>query len=206
MPALDALQDRLRAAHTLACGISVDTTHCHAAWAHQLGGVSLSLISDFHPKGELARELDLYLENSGITDRATVIIDAAGVVRYAQSVGVNGKRDMEELVAACEAIDAGWEGAPLRTAEAPRGLPEGAKLYIRDNCMFSRWTLYTRANLGLDLDDALPVVNVSRDPAAKAELERKGGKTQAPALVVGDEVMYESADIAKYLASHCSWR
>lgn len=69
--------------------------------------------------------------------------------------------------------------------------------------MFSRWALYARANL--HLEGVLPVVNVSRDPAALEELMRRGGKGQAPALVTADAVLYESAEIAKFLAERASW-
>jgi len=196
---------RLRAAHTLPVGISIDTTYCHAAWAEQLGGVSFPLISDFHPKGEIAEKFGVYLADKGITDRATVILDADGVVRYAASVGPGGRRDVEALVAECEKLDAAWTGAPLSepspSPSASEPLPDDAQLYVKDNCMFSRWALYARTNL--HLEDRLPVVNVSRDPAGLAELERRGGKSQAPALVIGEQVMYESADIAKYLTDHC---
>lgn len=202
MPALEALQDRLRAAHTLACGISIDSTYCHAAWAEQLGGISFPLISDFQPKGEIAQAFGTYLAQAGITDRATVIIDAGGTVRYAESVTPAGKRDMSAIVAACEEIDRAWQGE-LPAFAAPKGLPEDAALYIKDNCMFSRWALYARANL--HLGEALPVINVSRDPEARATLERIGGKSQAPALVVGEQAMYESAEIAKFLAGCGSW-
>jgi hypothetical protein len=203
LPALEALADRLRAAHTMACGISIDTTYCHSAWAEQLGGISFPLISDFHPKGEIAEAFGLYLADKGITDRATVLIDADGTVRHATSVTPAGRREMTELVALCEEIDAAWPTA-LPAAVAPPGLPDGAKLYIKDRCMFSRWALCARANL--HLDDTLPVINVSRDPAALAELQQRGGKSQAPALAIGDTIMYESADIARYLAERAGWR
>lgn len=196
------MADRLRAAHTHAIGISIDSHYCHAAWAEQLGGVSLPLISDFHPKGEIATSMGVYLADKGITDRATVVLDAGGTVRYAQSVGPPNRRDIEALVAECEAIDASWAGE-LPKALEPAGLAEGAVLYIRDSCMFSRWAMYARRNL--HLEQALPVRNVSQDRDALEQLERLGGKSQAPALAIGDQVMYESADIAGYLAKHCSW-
>ena len=202
MPALEALDDRLRAAHTVACGVSVDSNFSHAAWAEQLGGVSLPLVSDFHPKAEIAEAFGVYLADKGITDRATVIVDAGGTVRFAESVGPGGKRDIEALVAACEAIDAAWSPG-LPDATPPIGLPEGAALYVKDRCMFSRWALYARTNLHLEA--SLPVVNVSRDPAALEELVRRGGKGQAPALVTADAVLYESADIAKFLGERASW-
>ncbi|MCX4241381.1 redoxin domain-containing protein [Paraliomyxa miuraensis] len=202
MPALEALQDRLRAAHTTACGISIDTTFSHAAWAEQLGGVSFPLVSDFHPKGELAEAFGVYLGDDGICDRATVIVDAAGTVHHCASVTPAGKRDAEALVKVCEDLDAGWSES-LPDAVAPRGLPPGVRLYVKDRCMFSRWALYARTNL--HLQDALPVVNVSRDPEALAELERLGGKGQAPALYIDDRIVYESAEIATLLAERASW-
>ena len=181
----------------------MDSTYSHSAWASALGGIRLPLLSDFHPKGAVAKSFGLYLEAAGTTDRATVILDAGGTVRYVASVTPAGERDIEALVAKCEAIDAAWEGT-LPATEQPPGLPDGVKLYIRDNCMFSRLALYARDNL--HLHGALPVVNVSTDDNARAELESLGGKAQAPALRVGDTVMYESKDIGEFLAKHCATR
>lgn len=203
MPALDALRDRLRASHTLACGASVDSTYSHAAWAAALGGIRMPLLADFNPKGAVASSFGMYLAAAGITDRSTVLIDADGVVRHASSVTPAGRRDMNALVELCEALDAGF-GRALPAFEDPPGLPAGTRLFVRDNCMFSRWALYTRANLGLA--DTLPVVNVSTDAAAAAELVARGGKGQAPALVHGDTVLYESKDIAAFLVERCAVR
>lgn len=195
MTALDALRDRLDAAHTLAVGASIDSVYSHAAWAAELGGVSFPLLSDFHPKGAVAKSMGMYLADNGITDRATVIVDAGGIVRYAASVTPAGKRDMEALVRRCEELDAGYADLPA-VAAAP-GLPAGAVLYVRDDCMFSRWARYARTNL--HLEDALPLANVSTDAAAATELQQRGGKAVAPALAHGDTVLYESADIASFL-------
>jgi glutaredoxin len=157
----------------------------------------MPLLADFAPKGAVAKAFDLFLEEPGITDRATVIIDADGVVRYAVGVTPGGKRDIEALVAECEAIDGAYQGdLPGPTAAAP-GLPADATMYIRDNCMFSRWALYARKNLGLDI----PVRNVSQDEAAKADLIAVGGKAQAPCLVVDGQAMYESNDIIAFLTA-----
>lgn len=203
MPALDALRDRLRSAHTLACGASVDSVHSHAAWAAALGGVRLPLLSDFNPKGAVAASFGMFLQERGITDRATVLVDAKGVVRHASSVTPAGRRDMDALVRLCEELDAGF-GEPLPPFEDAPGLPADTTLYVKDHCMFSRWALYARANLGLDA--ALPVVNVSVDAAARARLEALGGKSQAPALVQGSSVMYESKDIAAFLVERAAVR
>lgn len=115
MPEAEAILDRFHSAHTHVLGVSVDSRFSHKAWAKELGGVSFPLLADFHPKGELAKACGLYLEDMGITDRATVIVDKDGIVRYANSVGPSGKRDIGELASICEKIDSehgGDLGAP----------------------------------------------------------------------------------------------
>jgi len=106
VPEAEALLSRFRAAHTQVLGVSVDSRYSHAAWAKSLGGVTFPLLSDFHPKGEVAKAFDVWLDEPGICDRATVIIDKDGVVRYSASVTPSGKRDLSELAAECERIDA----------------------------------------------------------------------------------------------------
>jgi hypothetical protein len=178
--------------------VSIDSVYSNAAWAAALGGISIPLLSDFHPKGAVADSLGVYLAKSGITDRATVLIDANGVVQYVNAVTPSGTRDVEALVARCEAHDASFAG-DLPDHVIDNTVPAGVELYVRDGCMFSRWARYAVANLHLDI----PVHNVSTDASRRDELAALGGKAQAPALRVGDTVMYESADIASYLVQHC---
>jgi glutaredoxin len=198
VPALEALLARFEAAHTQALGISVDSVYCHANWARSLGGISFPLLSDFHPKGAVADAYGLYLEKAGIADRATVIIDASGVVRHASSVTPAGSRDMAELAALCEEVDRAFAG-DLPDSASPPGLEEDAVLYVKSNCGFSRAALAARDNLHLGA--RLPVRNVTEDPAASADLERLTGRSQAPCLVVGGEPMFESADIIRHLVT-----
>ena len=193
---MERLQERFSAAKTVVLGISVDSKFCHAGWAQSLGGISFPLLADFQPKGATAQAYGLYLDEPGITDRATVIIDAGGVVRHASSVGPGGSRDIEELAALCEEVNNAHEGN-LPAVEAPVGLPGDATLYVKSLCGFSLWALQARDNLGLA--DSLPVRNVTEDPAAMEALKAAGGKEQAPCLVTGGEALYESADIIKYL-------
>jgi hypothetical protein len=197
VPALEALLPRFRSARTQPLGISVDSVYCHANWAKDLGGVSFPLLSDFHPKGAVATSMGAYLADKGITDRATVVIDAAGVVRHASSVTPAGKRNMEELAALCARIDA-EHGQGLPTFAAPPGLEAGAKLFVKSACGFSRAVLLARDNLHLGA--ALPATNVSENAAARGELVSRAGKDQAPALLVGERVIQESKDIIAHLA------
>ncbi len=176
-------------------GLSIDSVFSHANWAASLGGVSFPLLADFHPKGEVAKAYGAYLEQAGITDRATVIIDAGGVVRYSVGVTPAGQRDIEELAAECEKIDAAYEGP--KEALPGGSAPSGDKLFIKSNCGFSRAVSLARTNL--HLEDAIPVVNVSEDAAAKDELEKLAGKSQAPCLIHDGKPMFESADIIETL-------
>ena len=99
--------DEFKACDTQVMGVSVDSRFCHDNWAKSLGGVSFPLLQDFHPKGEVAKKYGVYLEDKGITDRATVIVDKQGVVRYAASVTPAGERNPKDLLAECQKINKG---------------------------------------------------------------------------------------------------
>jgi hypothetical protein len=193
---VEALLPRFRDAHTQVLGVSVDSIHCHANWARDLGGVSFPLLSDFEPKGAVARAYGLYLDGPGITDRATVIIDSGGTVRHASSVTPAGKRDIEELAALSEQIhrDA---GTPTQPFADPGGLESGAVLYVKSHCGFSRVAQLAVDNLHAK---TLTVKNVSDDAQALAELRTASGGETAPCLVNGSEVIPESPVIVRTLA------
>ena len=69
-----------------------------------MGGISYPMLADFHPKGAVATSYGVYHADKGITDRATVIIDRDGVVRYAESAGIPGLRKASDLLAACQKV------------------------------------------------------------------------------------------------------
>jgi peroxiredoxin len=62
-------------------GISVDSVPAHRAWAEQLGGIDFPLLSDFYPHGQVAQAYGI-LRPEGYSERATIIVDKQGVVRY----------------------------------------------------------------------------------------------------------------------------
>jgi len=195
---VEALLPRFRAAHTQVLGVSIDSVYSHSNWGASLGGVSFPLLSDFQPKGGMANEFGLYLDEPGITDRATVIIDKDGYVRHASSVGPGGQRDIAELAGLCEKVD-GEFGQGLSSFPEPAGLPAGAQLFIKSACGHSRAALLIRDNL--HLEKTLPVKNVSENASARSELTKLAGKDQAPALVCSGEVIHEAADITNFLVS-----
>ena len=165
-----------------------------------MGGISYPLLADFHPKGAVADSFGLYLKDNGITDRATVIIDADGVIKHISAVGPPGKRDMSELVAMCEKVNSEFSGST--TAPASGSGIDGATLYVKDSCGASRATLLALTNL--HLDDKVTVKNVSSDAAAMTEMKGKASNGEAPTFVNGDKTMQESADIIAHLVACAS--
>jgi peroxiredoxin len=75
-------------------GISVDGVWCHAAF-RDARHLHFTLLSDFEPKGEVARRYGAYREKDGFTERALFVIDAEGIIRwsYVSPVGVNPGAD-----------------------------------------------------------------------------------------------------------------
>lgn len=62
-------------------GISVDGVWCHAAF-REARNLKLTLLSDFEPKGEVARRYGAYNATKGTAERALVVIDSDGIVRW----------------------------------------------------------------------------------------------------------------------------
>jgi len=93
-----ALYNELRdefAKHKAICiGISVDGAWSHAAFREHRG-YKLPLLSDFEPKGEVARDYGVYRTREGVSERALFVIDEEGVVRwaYVSPIGINPGAD-----------------------------------------------------------------------------------------------------------------
>jgi len=62
-------------------GISVDSFFAHKAFQEKLG-IDTRLLSDFEPKGEVARAYDSYVEKMGFADRTLVLVDEDGKVAW----------------------------------------------------------------------------------------------------------------------------
>jgi peroxiredoxin len=55
-------------------GISVDSHHSHRAFRERLN-LTMRLLSDFHPKGEVTRAYGAYIEDRGHGNRSLVLIE-----------------------------------------------------------------------------------------------------------------------------------
>ena len=71
-------------------GISVDNTWCHVAFQNHRK-FRFQLLSDFEPKGGVAKQYGAYRDKDGICERALFLIDSQGTIRwsYLSPVGIN---------------------------------------------------------------------------------------------------------------------
>ena len=84
-------------------GISVDSKWSHLAFS-EFHKFHFPLLSDFEPKGAMAKMYEVYDENAGTCQRALYVIDEQGTIRwnYLSPVGINPGADgilkaLEEL-------------------------------------------------------------------------------------------------------------
>jgi peroxiredoxin len=84
-------------------GISVDGVWCHLAFAKDRK-LHFPLLTDFEPKGAVARNYGVYRSHEGICERAIFVIDSEGIVRssYVSPIGVNPGADV--ILTALEAL------------------------------------------------------------------------------------------------------
>jgi peroxiredoxin (alkyl hydroperoxide reductase subunit C) len=63
-------------------GVSVDSGFCHAAFKEKLG-LSMPLLSDFKPKGEVSRAYEAFFEPADFSNRSLVLVDEERKVAWA---------------------------------------------------------------------------------------------------------------------------
>jgi peroxiredoxin len=97
MPAYEADLERFKGYDAQVLGISVDSVPCNTAWAKSLGGLSYDLLSDFEPKGEVARAYGAYRAADGISERALFVVDKEGKIAFKDIHNIADQPDNEEL-------------------------------------------------------------------------------------------------------------
>ena len=97
MPAYEADLERFEGYDAQVLGISVDSVPCNTAWAKSLGGLSYDLLSDFEPKGEVARLFGAYRKSEGISERAVFVVDKNGKLVFKDIHDISDQPDNEEV-------------------------------------------------------------------------------------------------------------
>jgi peroxiredoxin (alkyl hydroperoxide reductase subunit C) len=82
--------DEFRAQGATLYGVSCDQIWSLKAFKKQLG-VSIPMLSDFEPKGEMSKAFGAYFEPAGFSDRAIVIVGPDGVVQFSHQAANPGE-------------------------------------------------------------------------------------------------------------------
>jgi peroxiredoxin len=85
-------------------GISVDSLWSHLAFAEERK-LRFPLLSDFEPKGAVARSYGAYRGQDGVTERALFVIDAEGKIRWSYISPIDVNPGAEGILDALEALD-----------------------------------------------------------------------------------------------------
>jgi len=86
-------------------GVSVDSKFTLRAWAEQ-EGYGFSLLADFWPHGDIAKEYGVFLPEKGFANRATFLIDESGIIRASFITAPGEARSIEAYRAALELLPA----------------------------------------------------------------------------------------------------
>lgn len=97
--ALTGDADKFAGAGAEVVGISVDSRHVQKRFKSD-ENLKVTLLADFQPRGAVARQFGVFLEDLGFSNRGTFVIDKAGKVAYRVVTSVGEARDPEEYLAA----------------------------------------------------------------------------------------------------------
>jgi peroxiredoxin len=88
---------KLEAADAAVLGLSTDPQPSKTAWAKALGPLAFDLLSDFHPKGDVAKKFGVYREKDGFSERAVFVIDKEGTVVWSKVYDIPEQPDNREI-------------------------------------------------------------------------------------------------------------
>ena len=94
MALFNQLLEEFRKYNAQLLGVSVDGALCHMALSNERH-YHFPLLSDFEPKGAIAKAYGVYDAKEGVAERALFVIDGQGVIRwsYLSPMGVNPGAD-----------------------------------------------------------------------------------------------------------------
>ena len=87
-PGYHVAEELFKEADCVLLGITVDNIPTLYAWVHEMGGVWFLVLSDFWPHGATAQKYGV-LRSNGTSERALLVIDKAGIIRYIDVHDIN---------------------------------------------------------------------------------------------------------------------
>jgi peroxiredoxin len=97
MPAFDRRIRDFEAANTQVLGISTDSPFSHENWAKSVGISHYPLLSDL--QRAVARDYGVFWPEWNANNRATFVLDEAGIVRFVERYGRGQLPDPDKILA-----------------------------------------------------------------------------------------------------------
>lgn len=104
MKNLEASKGTFASLNTDAVGISVDSVPTKKAWAEDLGIKTTPLLADFWPHGGVAKAYGIFREKDGFAERANIIVDETGTVRFVKIYEISQLPDLGEVIAVLKGL------------------------------------------------------------------------------------------------------
>jgi peroxiredoxin len=101
IPSYQKIYDKFEDLNTEVVAVSVDSLFTHKAWADGLGGISYPLLSDFWPHGGVADLFGVMREKEGFSERALIVIDKQGIIRF---INIVEPREIPEIEPALDVL------------------------------------------------------------------------------------------------------
>lgn len=86
--------------------VSIDSVWCHRAFRQDVG-LQFHLLSDFHPRGAVARAYGVYRPRLGTSERALFVIDGAGSIRWHYLASPEVNPGVDGILTALEGLTLG---------------------------------------------------------------------------------------------------
>ena len=85
-------------------GLTCDSVYALKAWAEQLGITSYPFVSDLWPHGAVSRLYGVFNEEIGRPERAIIVVDGLGIVRYIDVHTLREVPDEQEIAEELEKL------------------------------------------------------------------------------------------------------
>lgn len=103
-PGYNIVQDIFESHDAVLLGITVDNIPTLFSWTNQMGKLWFEVLSDFWPHGAVADKFGV-LRSEGVSERAIVIIDKKGLIRYVDVHDINQRPPLENIVRELQKIN-----------------------------------------------------------------------------------------------------
>ncbi|MDD4860934.1 MAG: redoxin domain-containing protein [Smithellaceae bacterium] len=96
-PGYNIVQDLFEENDAVLLGITVDNIPTLYSWTNQMGRLWFDVLSDFWPHGAVASRYGI-LRSDGTAERAIIIIDKKGIIRYIDVHDINRRPPLESII------------------------------------------------------------------------------------------------------------